>query len=833
MLKFEPTSEQEIELSRLKQRWLRIFAEAGGPLQGTIDFETRSACDLRKHGAWLYSKHHTTRAMCLSYKLPGYERPGRWHMAHPDLLVSESPAPLDLFAFVLAGGLLEAHNAFFERCVWRNVMVARHGWPAMCSTQWRCSAAKASAASLPRDLEGAAKAMALDVEKDMEGRRLMLKLSKPRQPRKAEIVAWMEEEGLTGDYRRYKSRFTEANGPLWHETEEELERLWDYCDQDVLTEEALSEATPDLPEGELRLWQLDQCINEQGARFDLKLAKAALDLAAQYRVKLNRELEEMTGISAATKRQQVKDWLASNEGVVLPDTAADTLDWYLDREEMSGRARRVIEIVKYVNKTSTRKYQAMLDRTDPEDERARDLLMYHGASTGRWSGKGIQVQNFPRGNVKNRWGMTADGAEYAYFDIDLACQDILDGDLEWIESMHGDVMEVLSAALRGAIVPKDGHDLIVADYSAIEARCVLWLAGAEGALEVFRSGGDIYCDMAEGIYGYPVHKKTHPQERQFGKQAILGLGYGMGFMTFLLTCRKYGITFSVAQVKGILGDKYEKYYEWVQDYLFPKPTGDPRKDTDKRRQASKNRRRLTDEREDPKAVIHELALMKYTVDVYRTRYAEVKEMWAEQETAAMSAVRSWERKVTEAQETARSEWEDAWGPLDESIGFGQMDWETVSFRDAIEGPRYEAGMCAWFVRGGFLCCELPSGRLLRYRDPHIKPTKTAWGETKDGLRYMTVVTGGKWARAGTYGGKLVENITQAVARDIMADAALRTVDDGTPYSIIMSVHDELVAEVPQTEGSERDFEEVMSKTLPWADGCPVTAEAERYGRYRK
>lgn len=744
--------------------------------------------------------------MCLAYKLPGKEVQ-LWHMAHPEHMIEESSPPQDLFDWIKEGGLVEAHNAFFERVIWLNVMVKRHGWPRMPAKQWRCSAAKASMCSLPRSLEGAGQAMALDVEKDMEGRRLMLKMCKPRKPRKAERQAWASKHG-----RKPMSL-------LWHEEENDIYRLWDYCKKDVLTEEALSEILPDLPENELTLWQIDQDMNERGARFDLDMATAALKMAADAKEIMNEELEEITGVERATQRQQVKDWLLENEDLEIPDTKAETIDWYLTREQISGRARRILEIVKQVNRTSTRKYQAMLDKTDHDDWRARDLLMYHGANTGRWSGKGIQVQNFPRGNIK---------------DMDEACEDIHAGHLGWVEAMHGDPMEFLSGALRGAIIPAEDHDLIVADYSAIEARCVLWEAGAEAALDVFRRGGDIYCDMATGIYGYEVNKKDHPKERQFGKQAILGLGYGMGFLTFLLTCRKYNIHFGVDQVKKILRDKYDKYYEWVEDYLFPKPTGDAKKDQNKRRQASKTRRKLTDAREDPKKIIHELALMKYTVDVYRTRYPEVKQLWKDQEDAAMAAVREWEALVHEARQAERFDYEMEHGAITaENISFGAYPWEESRFKDLVDGPVKKAGKIKWYVKGGFLCCELPSGRILRYRDPHLKPTKTAWGETKMGLRYMTVIVGGKWARTGTYGGKLVENITQAVARDFMSDATIRCVVDNTPYRVIMSVHDELVAEVRKDEGSLEDFENVMSKSEPWGYGCPITAEAERYARYRK
>ena len=161
----------------------------------TVDFEGRSACSLNKHGSWVYSEHPTTEAMCLAYKLPDADDPGLWHMAHPKHLIDESPPPLELFAFIEAGGLVEAHNAFFERGMWRNVMVARHGWPEVPHLQWRCSAAKASACSLPRALEDAALAMDLSEEKDAAGHRLMLKMCKPRKPRKAERQQWKAEHG--------------------------------------------------------------------------------------------------------------------------------------------------------------------------------------------------------------------------------------------------------------------------------------------------------------------------------------------------------------------------------------------------------------------------------------------------------------------------------------------------------------------------------------------------------------------------------------------------------------------------------------------------------------
>lgn len=800
--------------SRETVEWWRVYIHNHPGAKATVDFECRSACSLLKHGAYLYSVHHSTQAMCMSYRLPG-QAVHRWHMAHPQHLIAESMPPLELFAFIEAGGLLEAHNAFFETVIWENVLAPVHGWPLVPRTQWRCSAAKACACSIPRDLEGACVAMQLDIRKDMEGNRIMKKMCKPRKPRKDEIVAWMESVGLRGDYRRFTDKFTEANGYLWHEEEEDIYKLWAYCDTDVEAEEALSDALPDLSPEELRVWQADQASNLRGVKFDLDMARAALKMAADYKDVLNVELQHLTSDQTltASRRAAVKEWLLEHENLDLPDTAADTLEFYLKYKTdlLTERSKRVMAIMREANRTSTRKYQAMLDKCDPHDWRARDLLMYHGAGTGRWTGKGIQVQNFP-------------GRDLMVKDFVAAAADVRAGNLAWVIAFHGDPMKFLSHSLRGAIMPEGGKVLAVADYSAIEARCVLWEAEALAALQVFRQGGDIYCDMATGIYGYPVRKKTHPVERAFGKQAILGLGYEMGYITFLLTCRKYDIRFTREECVRIMGEKHLADMEnWVRRALCMDPppkamtAEQAKRYKARKRQAARIIRRLVDAREDPRNIVHELALMKHTVDVYRSRYPEVKTLWRAQEKAAVEAVRGWEKAVRIAREEAEL--------------FGDT-WNTRT-RDAIVGPSVECSPVRWQVIKGFLHCFLPSGRPIRYRDPEIKEMATPWGEVKPALRYMSVdgVTK-KWVRTATYGGKLVENMTQAIARDIMA-AAFVSAEEGGIYFPLMTVHDELVCEVDADVADADEFEALMTSPLPWADGCPIGAEAEIKLRYGK
>lgn len=766
--------------------------------RATVDFETRSACDLLRRGAWLYSKDPSTEILCLSYHLPGMNprKPTLWHCAHPAIGIEESPWPTlqPLFEWIEQGGKVEAHNATFEMSMWENNAFPLLRWPPVRREQWMCSAAKAAAHALPRSLDGAINALGLPIKKDAAGKALINRYSKPRKLTKAEAELWPDEI-------------------IFNEDREGLERYWKYNGQDVTAEHYFSESIPDLSPMERQVWLITQEMNTRGVLIDTDLARAALYLAKKAKDKANAELEALTGIDAGTKRAAVKAWLADCELLELPDTKAKTVEWFLEREDMSDRARRVLQIIKEVNRTSTNKYKRMLECVD-EDDRARELLLYCGAErTGRFAGRGIQVHNLPKG--KFTFPLNKADKPRA---MDIACDDVKSRDLAWCEMIHGDVMNLLASCLRGSIIAPPGRDLLTADYAAIEARCVLWESGADAALNVFREGGDIYCDMASGIYGYTIVKddkarlknsaakiaevinSTGATQRDFGKVAVLGLGYGMGFLKFLITLRTYNIYLSRDEVLRMMGAKrLAKYEKVVRKKLFPQKDDydEEKKFKAAEREASINRRRLTDEREDPMKVLHELALCKYTVDTYRSRYPEVPAMWKAQEAAAIKAVQT-NRPV-------------------------------------------KCGPVTWFVKGRFLKCRLPSGRCLNYCDPEIKMAKTSWGELKPSLRFWGIDQKTKrWIRQASYGGKLVENITQAIARDIMCHATI-ALDDDIELDLLLSVHDELVAETdhkeagsPEAKAQEAEFEKLMSDCLTAAyAGCPITAEAKRYGRYRK
>lgn len=719
------------------------------PPRATIDFESRSACSLRNCGSWRYSLDPTTEVLCLAYRLPYWPagRTGLWHPAFASAGLPASPIDqdlIDLFDWVIAGEMVEAHNAFFERGLWTNKM---QGWPRIHPEQWMCSAAKAASHALPRGLADAAAALHLTVHKDTDGEKIMKKMIKPRKPLKKELLAWNRHHspcaacaGLgkikIGKAKALPCAVCASNGYLgncppfprvYHDTPEQLAALFAYCRQDVLAEAALSSALPDLSREELAIYHLDQRINERGFQLDTEGVAAALALIEGESVELNAELRELTGgaVEKATQRARMIDWFAT-EGLDLEDTTKATVDTYLDPESgypLTPAARRGLELMQQLGKSSTAKYEKMADWACP-DGRARGGLLYHGATTGRWSGAGIQPHNFVKGAVKDQEAL------WTLIKTRDPVRVITDAPADKTGApIYTTVMDALSQGLRGAIVPAPGKQLFVADYASIEARVLLWLANDQTGMAIFRSGADIYCDMASSIYGREI-TKADATERGVGKVAILGLGYQMGAGRFKDACW---------DMAGI-------------------------------------------------AVTEELA--QTTVDAYRSKYSRVKQLWYDTEKAAMAAVQR-------------------------------------------PGQWVPNGYVSWCVIGDFLYCELPSGRRLAYPFPEIRPRTMPWGDIRDGLTFMGINPFVRqWERQTTYGGMLVENIDQAVSRDLMAAGMLRAEATGV-YEIVLTVHDEIVSEAAIGAGSVKEFEALMATPPEWAVDCPVSAEGFSCTRYRK
>ena len=519
-------------------------------LKITLDKETRSACDLKKCGAYIYSMHPTTDVICLSYKIGNTKTktlplwPSRFSYGEFKAIAGKEHA--DFFKALeiceeqdRCEFLFSAHNAFFEQVIYQNVLVRRCGWPSLAIELWRCTAAKASAHALPRNLEGACNALDLPIKKDMDGRRLILKYCKPRKATKKDKngdQSIVDQKNARGDF-------------LWWEEPEDLKRIVQYCEQDVEAEFLLDERLPDLSPTEQRVWFLDQEINWTGVYTDQKMIDVCMNLIAEENARLQDESDSITGgfmFQSARQRNEVINFIRS-EGYDLPDLRAKTVSDVLKKQEIQGDARKILEIRQAISRTSTAKFQAFKNRAHT-DNRVRDLLVYHAASTGRWGGAGIQPQNFPRGTIN---------------DTDLAIEIILENDLEWLRMMYGDPLSAISSCIRGAITATPGKVLYAADYSSIETRVLFWMSNNEIGLKQYRANEDLYVAMAQAIFRDLNLTKKDKKQRQIGKAAVLGAGYGMGKDKFFLTCEMQGVEGVTKELSQLAIDTYRNKYPAV------------------------------------------------------------------------------------------------------------------------------------------------------------------------------------------------------------------------------------------------------------------------------
>jgi DNA polymerase bacteriophage-type len=656
------------------------------PVELSIDFETASTADLKRVGAKAYSLDPNTQVLCMAYSFDGGQTVAIWRIG--------TPFPQHVLDHVANAGLVRAWNASFEWHIWNNTLLhqisALAGGNVLMLSQLRDTMAEAAYWGLPLSLDQAGPAAGIPITKDKAGHALMMRMCKPRA------------HDVTGH-------------PIWwHKTDpQKFDQLCDYCKQDVRVEAAIAKTLHPVPQQERDLWALDQRINNRGVGLDVDLIHKLKVLAEEAAKRANQQLYWLTKglVKTVTSAGAMLSYLRAH-GYPYADLKRETVEKRLDEPDCGVHEREILELRNDVAKTSAAKLNSMLAAARHDAHTGADtvfgMLQYYGASrTGRWAGRLIQMQNMPRGVIKN---------------VPAAIAMIKAGaDIDQIEALFGPAMGVVSSCLRGCIVARPKKTLVAADFAQIEARVNPWLAGQQDLLDVFASGQDVYVYTAN---------KNGSDSRQLGKVLVLACGFGMSGPKFQSTAEGYGLHLTEQQAKDAVK-------EW------------------------------------------------------RANNAKIVQFWWDCDTAAKHVINHPSQHVD------------------------------------LSGGKIRFGML-----GPHMVIRLPSGRHLVYRDARIELDDNG----REQITYMGVDQyTRKWTRLKTYGGKLVENIVQAVARDLMADAMTRASNNILDADTILTVHDELIMETNTLNGNNvlGDIRVIMTSPPAWATGCPMGVDGWMGPRYKK
>lgn len=644
----------------------------------TIDFETRSRIGISA-GAWKYAAHDSTEWICLAIKQDGQEPRIMWNPKFALRLNLISDITLSEFSVLVSrAGVIESHNAEFEIAILQHqpyFETIKHSIIDKIS----CTLARARTACLPGSLEKLCQALQVKQRKDMQGSLIMKKICRPDKS-----GSWVEDQAL-------------------------FLCLAEYCKQDTNAQYACSCALPQLSLEERDVWRHTVIMNRRGIPVDVDLVQKAIKLNAVFMASAREEFKQLTGIPSPGCLEQVKAWLLEKGGISVPDLQANTVSVLLDQENLSAEVRRVLELRQISSRSSVAKYTALEETCSPSDNRVRGTIIYHGANTGRFAGGGFQPHNLPKrgliSDIKTATRLIKNGASYQFIQR------------LWPEGIG----KVLSSCIRSAVYSKKG--LIGADYSAIEARVLAWLAGEWWKISAYEEGKDPYVTIASSVFGVPEAQISKSQ-RQVGKVADLSCGYQGGVSAFQSMAKNYSV-------------------------LLP----------------------------DDKA--------GEIIAAWRQKHPQVVKLWRDIGDTAIEATHT---------------------------------SQPVACGRDIEFAKWQ----------NYLTCTLPSGRKLYYPFPEIRLKPAPWGADVPALYYKAVVNS-QWVTVNTYGGCLVENITQAIARDILVYALLALEKEGVP--IVFHVHDEFIG-----EGHEHyeKFCRVVSTAKPkWAEGLPLECKPWKSERFSK
>lgn len=684
------------------------------------------------------------------------------------------PAPNDLFDHVRSGGLLHAHNIDFDRRIWNKVCVEKYGFPALPVEQCRCTMAMALSMNLPAGLDNAAAALKIEDSKDAAGGRIMLQLAKPRRVENGVPVWWDEEE--------FADKYAAARA---------------YCAQDVnLTRKVLKRLLP-LNDFEQKVWEYHAKANDRGIFIDTETCVASQKFIASAVEQLNSRIRELSGgrIAAITNVGQITEWLAA-KGLPMKSIARAEVTNLLNQAGISEDVREVLELRLLGSKSSVAKIQKLL-KTRSADGRVRGTLQYWGAHTGRVAHRGAQPGNLPKPLLLDK-----DDDDLAYEQMESIIGLVRANDVETTQLLWGSPLQAVADTVRGLLTAAPGNELFDFDLANIEGRVLPWLAGHESLLEAFRAydagtGPDLYKVTAGGVFGITPDKVTKAQRNGVGKPTLLSLGYQGGPGALVRMARSMGVNL-VDYIDVIMaGVDAETIQKAQLGYL---------------------------QRGSQSGMLKELWVALECVKLkWRAANPLIQDLWFDTEAAAIAAV-------------------------------------------ANPKSKHTAGGITWLKSGSFLFARLPSNRCLCYPYPRlfrsvsirkeenaVVLTKTikekdlgfwtdkGWehdeGASKVTLFYQGTESGEgedgypEWKDIATYGGKLIENVTQAVARDVMVEAQLRL--EAAGYPVVLTVHDEILSERKKGEGSLEEYLRLAAESPAWAKGLPLAVAGWQGHRFRK
>lgn len=750
-----------------------------------IDIETFSECDLSDAGVYRYAEHESTSLNCVGWAVD--DRPVEQWIPfdsvpqaiidgvlerHPTAKIHTGMLPPPHFCNAYLADQKRAHNAQFERVVLGGVAGKRHGFIPRSPHEWVCTAVKAAANGIPRSLKEGAAALGTHA-KDEGGRPMMLQLSKPRKPTKADP----------------STRWTFFNAP------EKWITMLSYNIDDVMAERDLDNALEDISPREQKLYELDQIINETGWAVDLKLVNDILFVVEQYKEQLAVEFEDLTWDWMAetakpvpgsattayvregaglkpTQREKVGEWVRANGFPELVDLTADYLRKVIKRDDVRAPVKRVLKIYSTYNAKSVSKLQAMLDAVCA-DGRLRGMFLFCGAATGRWSSLIVQLQNMMRPVIK---------------DVDLAIEAFASRDIDLIRMLWPDVdpMKVAGSCIRGCLTAGVDSDLIFPDYSGIEDRVNAWFFDEQWVLDAYAKfdrgeGRHLYSITVCGMFGFDLDTfSDEDPRRQWGKVIRLFMGYEGGVSAFLTGAENYSFDLEAMAKQAIplLSPEALDHAKWMRE-------NHPCKEA---------RGGLISQ--DVETACNGFKFL------YRQTHPRIKQGWRDLKEAAEKAV--------------EFDGEAFWLPN-----------KKIAFKvETFKGRKW---LCMRLPSGRKVKYYAPTWIPPRQSERWINNELVEYTIPGE-MRYKGIDTYTRqFMELSTYGGKLDENADQAFSRDLLCSALLRTSAAG--YRIVGSEHDKIIFEVPADTGSVDELKRLMTQDVP--EGLPMTVDGKRLKRYGK